>query len=226
MVSREQPVYRLARASQLKLENFFRYMMKHFAIDTLSEYGVEDFHATQTVINPSWRRINKELTSLNRKLKTRRANYTKLILAPELDEKKMAKWISAKATALEEVEQYEHSVANIKIELKEKKKHIYWKDLSKEDKFMNLPSSLKCFTDTIKMIAYRAETSMMGVVREKYVRKDNIRDLLVTLFKSDADLIPDEERETLTDDGQLILPKRKFYCRLTLDSKNTQNGLK
>jgi len=179
-------------------ENFFRYMMKHFAIDTLSEYGVEDFHATQTVINPSWRRINKELTSLNRKLKTRRANYTKLILAPELDEKKMAKWISAKATALEEVEQYEHSVANIKIELKEKKKHIYWKDLSKEDKFMNLPSSLKCFTDTIKMIAYRAETSMMGVVREKYVRKDNIRDLLVTLFKSDADLIPDEERETLT----------------------------
>jgi len=179
-------------------ENFFRYMMKHFAIDSLSEYGVEAFPATQTVINPEWRQLNKELKSLNAKLKTRHANYTKLILAPDPDEKKMDKWISAKAAVLEEIEQYKHSVTNTKTKLKGIKQHIYWEDLPTEEKFMNLPSSLKCFTDTIKMIAFRAETSMMSIVREKYVRKDNIRDLLVALFKSDADIIPDKDSGTLT----------------------------
>ena len=41
--------------SRWSQENFFGYMMKHYAIDLLSEYGTEDFPGKQRVVNPIWR---------------------------------------------------------------------------------------------------------------------------------------------------------------------------
>ena len=52
--------------------------------------------------------------------------------------------------------------------------------------------------DTIKLIAYRAETAMAMVMRSILVREDDARALLRDVFTSDADLIPDEEAKTLT----------------------------
>ena len=37
-------------------ENYFRYMMQHFAIDLLGEYETTPLHDTERVINPAWRR--------------------------------------------------------------------------------------------------------------------------------------------------------------------------
>jgi formylmethanofuran dehydrogenase subunit B len=48
------------------------------------------------------------------------------------------------------------------------------------------------------MIAYRAETAMANIVREKFARKDNVRTLLVNLFQTDADILPDANSGTLT----------------------------
>jgi hypothetical protein len=42
-------------------ENFFRYMMQHFDIDRIVEYGDIGFPDTEKVINPTWRELkNKE----------------------------------------------------------------------------------------------------------------------------------------------------------------------
>jgi hypothetical protein len=45
-------------------ENFFRYMMQHFAIDLLSEYKHEPLHDTATVVNPAWRQWERQRNSL------------------------------------------------------------------------------------------------------------------------------------------------------------------
>ena len=47
------------------------------------------------------------------------------------------------------------------------------------------------------MIAYRAETAMMAIVREKLARQDDARALLRDLFRSEADLLPDTAKEVL-----------------------------
>ena len=52
--------------------------------------------------------------------------------------------------------------------------------------------------DTIKMIAYRAETAMATIVREKLRRHDDARSLLRAAYATEADLIPDENAGTLT----------------------------
>ena len=48
------------------------------------------------------------------------------------------------------------------------------------------------------MIAYRGETSMVNIVREKMSHKDEARSLLRAIYKSEADIFPDYEAGALT----------------------------
>ena len=50
-------------------ENFFRYMMQHFAIDLLSEYKDEPLHDTTQVVNPALRQGERQRNSLESKLR-------------------------------------------------------------------------------------------------------------------------------------------------------------
>jgi hypothetical protein len=50
-------------------ENFFNYMMQHFDIDVLLEYGVTEFPDTEKVINPSWRQLERSRNSVQNKLR-------------------------------------------------------------------------------------------------------------------------------------------------------------
>ena len=47
------------------------------------------------------------------------------------------------------------------------------------------------------MIAYRAETALVGIVRETLRRADDGRSLIQDLFRQDADLFLDEAHERL-----------------------------
>jgi AcrR family transcriptional regulator len=72
-------------------------------------------------------------------------------------------------------------------------------DLPPEDRFRQLGTQSKHLIDTIKMIAYRAETAMASIVRETMSRADDdARSLLRAIYAAEVDLLPDYERETLT----------------------------
>jgi hypothetical protein len=40
-------------------ENYFAYMMEHYDIDGLLEYGDESLPGTHQVVNPRWRELDK-----------------------------------------------------------------------------------------------------------------------------------------------------------------------
>jgi len=48
------------------------------------------------------------------------------------------------------------------------------------------------------MVAYRAETAMANLLREHLSHPDEARSLLQTLYRTEADLLPDVEAGTLT----------------------------
>jgi hypothetical protein len=52
--------------------------------------------------------------------------------------------------------------------------------------------------DTIKLIAYRAETALAQLAREEMHRLDDARSLIRQLFRTEVDLIPDQQSKTLT----------------------------
>jgi hypothetical protein len=184
--------------SRWSQENFFAYMEKHYAIDLLSEYGTEGFPEKQRVVNPAWRELDRQQRSIKSKLTNRSARYAALELHPELEDKKVAKWQRQKAALVEEIQHLEHDLDEIKVKLKDTLKHIDWHNLKQEDKFEKLKPSRKHLTDTIKMIAYRAETAMVNIVRKRLARKDDARALIRDLFNSEADILPDIKAGVLT----------------------------
>jgi len=174
-------------------ENFFRYMMQHFDIDRIVEYGDIEFPDTEKVVNPAWRELNKQRCSLLNKLRYRNAKFAKMTLHPvtENESKKYEKWVKKKAELLEEIENLEHQGNEMLALLKITKKHITWAELEEKDRFNRLLPGRKRLTDTIKMIAYRAETAMVGLVRGPTVDSSEARSLLQGLFVMGADIIPD-----------------------------------
>jgi len=184
----EDSVRLFSRWSQ---ENFFRYMMQHFAIDLLNEYGTEEIPETKRpVVNPKWRELDRRKRSVKSKLTHRQARFAALTLHPEPDEAAQVKWEKRKADLVEEIEQFEKELADIDGDLKKTPGHLAWDELPQAEKFQRLAPSRKQLVDTVKMIAYRAETALASIVREKLARTDDARSLLCDLFRSEADLVP------------------------------------
>jgi hypothetical protein len=65
------------------------------------------------------------------------------------------------------------------------------KDLPPEQRVAQLRGGRKHFIDTIKLIAYRAETALVQLVRETLRRHDDARSFVRGLFASSVNLRPD-----------------------------------
>jgi hypothetical protein len=96
------------------------------------------------------------------------------------------------------IEERRHQIEQLKAQRKALPKHIEIKDLPEQDRFNRLCSEKKHFIDTIKLIAYRAETALAQLAREKIKRLDDARSLIRQLFRTEVDLIPDQQNKTLT----------------------------
>ena len=72
------------------------------------------------------------------------------------------------------------------------------KDLPPDQRYTKLRSTSKHFIDTIKMIAYRAETALLGIVRPNMSRPDDARSWIRQVLRGSANLLPDPVHKTLT----------------------------
>ena len=174
-------------------ENFFRYMMQHFAIDLLSEYKNQPLHDTAIVVNPSWRQWERQRNSLENKLRYRRARFAQWTLhtIPASQPKKYRKHEEKKAQLLEEIQQLEANLQEVKAARQQTPKHIAWKDLPEPDRFLKPLLGRKRLMDAVRMIAYRAETAMCSLLRSSTLDTTAARRLLQDLFVTEADLRPD-----------------------------------
>jgi transposase len=174
-------------------ENFFSYMMEHFAIELLSEYGGEDVLDTTRVVNPTWRELNRERNSVQNKLRYRQVRFAELTLHPAPEEKpsQRKRWQEKKADLLEDIQHFEQNLGELKSRLKRTKKHIQWDQLDEQERFQKPAIGRKRLMDTIKMIAYRAETAMSALITGPSADTAAARRLLQDLFTTEADIFPD-----------------------------------
>lgn len=180
-------------------ENFFKYMKQHFEIDMLCEYGVVELSDTEQVVNPGWRELDRSRNQIQSKIRYRRARFAEMTMHPQsdTDPKKYQSWLKKKSELLEEIEQYEHQLDGLKQNLKKTKKHISWGELKDAEKFNRLLPGRKRLMDTVRMIAYRSETAMAGLLISETVNMSDARRLLQDLFVSDADILPDTDNNLL-----------------------------
>ena len=149
------------------------------------------------MVNFKWRELDRQKRSVKSKLTHRQARFAALTLHPEADDAARAKWEKQKTELVEAIGQLENELTEISDALKETPHHLQWDQLPATEKFQRLAPSRKQLVDTVKMVAYRAETAMASIVRESLARTDDARSLLRDLFRSEADLVPDMEQKIL-----------------------------
>jgi hypothetical protein len=190
-----QAVALVARWSQ---ENFFKYMREHFGLDALVQYGTEEIPATVTVLNPAWRALDREIRRKHAEAKHCRERQNNISLNQPLSEATIRQYEQHQGKLQENIEQTGQLLEELKKQRKATPRHIPVQDLPEADRFTRLGTERKYFLDTLKMIAYRAETSMASTVREQMRRTDDARALLRQIYKTEVDLIPDPTAGTLT----------------------------
>ena len=139
-------------------------------------------------------KIKMKSGQLGRKI--RKFGEISLKPAPTLIE--MEKYEREKGDLVEEIEYLKKDLEELKTSRKATKKHITLGELPEDDRFLKLPSQRKHFLDTIKMIAYRAETAMASIIRQDLSRPDDARAIVREILTKEADIIPNYESMTLT----------------------------
>jgi len=185
----------MARWSQ---ENFFKYAREHYALDRLAGYCTQEITDPIAVVNPAYRTLDGQVRSANSKLSRCMALFGSLNIEQPIEPIHMEVFTQKKAALKEEIDALQFQITTLKAARKATEHHILVKDLPEEQRFTQLSTHSKHFVDAIKMLAYRAETAMANFLRESLVRADEARTLLRCLYTTEADLLPDLNKKTLT----------------------------
>ena len=186
--------------SRWSQENFFRYMLQDYDIDKLVEYGIEAIEPHKKVVNPSYKQLSYRIKKLREKQQRLKAKFYQII-EKNLDENinQLRERLGEEAELQEKINAYQREIDE---KLKERKNTPYYielKDMPVHDRYNKLKTESKLFMNTIKMIAYRAETAVANLLTPYYRKAENeIRMLVKEIIDSDADLIPDYNNKTLT----------------------------
>lgn len=187
-----QPVIAGRMFSRWCQENFFAYMMEHYDIDGLVQYGSEALPGTTLVVNPAWRTLEKSVHDHRRCLVNFRAKCGKKAMENDPE------CIDTCAIQVQSIQQLQVDLAELYAQRRATPRKVTIDSLPEHERPSQLLPLRKTLTDTVKMIAYRAETALVALVRKHLNKEAEARALIRELFVSSADTIPNELERTLT----------------------------
>lgn len=196
--SAPMPVLAASMFARWCQENFFRYMREQYGLDRLVEYGTELVPEMTSVVNPQWRRLDSQVRSKVGQRQRLHAQFGALALSEGLSSEEVETYQQRKGELQEQIQHLDREIEGLKQQRKQTEHHIPVKSLPEEERFTRLRTERKHFLDTIKMIAYRAETSLVSILREHLARSDDARTLIRQIFETEVDLLPDEKNKILT----------------------------
>jgi len=177
-------------------ENFFRYMRQHFALDALVTYAVEPADPERTVPNPARKALVKTLATTGAALKTVEQAYGQRVRTnPDGQRPTMRGFKRAHATLNRQIAAIEAEILALKARLAALPKRVPISAVIDEADIVRLAPEAKHLTDTIKMVAYRAETALVRCLTPHYAKtEDDGRALIREILLTSADILPDDHR--------------------------------
>jgi transposase-like protein len=180
-------------------ENFFRYMRQHFALDALVTYAVEPADPERSIPNPERKAMAKTLSETRAALKELEQAYgQKARSNPEAKRPSMRGFKIAQAQLSQQISELETKCQTLKVQLAQLPKRVPLNTLLDEADIVKLAPEAKHLTDTIKMLAFRAETALVRCLTLNGVRtEDDGRALVREMLMSSADIVPQPEDHRL-----------------------------
>jgi len=180
-------------------ENFFRYMRQHFALDALVNYQVEPADPERSIPNPERKALAKELSASRAVVKELEGTYGQQARAnPEAQRPTMRGFKIAQAALGEQISAAQAKCEQLQERLAALPKRVPLKEVVDEAEIVRLAPEAKHLTDTIKMLAFRAETALVRCLTQNGVRtEDDGRALVREMLLSSADIVPQVEQKCL-----------------------------
>ena len=185
-------------AARWSQENFLKYMREHYGLDRLIEYGTQPLPETLVVVNPAWRRLDQSVRRERARLYRLEAEFGARTLPAQPSAEQIQNFERDGGRLREKIQAQEFTLKELKEKRRQTPAKLTLKDLPETERFAQLRTEKKHFIDTIKLIAYRAESALAGEIREALARDDDDRALLRRLFVTPANLRPDLDAQTLT----------------------------
>lgn len=185
--------------SRWQQENFFRYMRHEFALDHLPTTAVEPADSQRSVPNPAVKAKKKELGRIKTELaKAEQAYGQKARENPERKVRTVRGFKISHAELGRQINELRATREQLEAELKALPKRVPVQETMDGAPVVKLERERKTITDTLKMVAYRAETQLANLVGPLLpYRDDEPRKFIRQVFDLPADLIPNYEQGTL-----------------------------
>ena len=181
-------------------ENFFRYASQSMDLDRLVDYQLTSVPDTTQIVNPRWRELDSDVRKQAAQLAKIKARFGALTLEGEMIEGEVEGFLEKKNALKTDLENKQQELENLKNQRREESRKIAVSELPEEERFQALNNRSKHFVDTLKIVAYRAETALAQILAETMHahHRDEARGSAQQIMATEANLRPDPEAGTLT----------------------------
>jgi acyl carrier protein phosphodiesterase len=179
-------------------ENFFKYMRENYNLDRLIDYRTEQIPDTVRMVNPRFREVDGKIRSSIATLSRRLREFGAMHLSGDIESENVRRFEKQKADLQEKINDLRLKIDRLKQERKGIPHHITADQLPREQRFDQLRPHSKHLVDTIKLIAYRAETALASILKEHLADSDDARRLVKRICTGEADIVIDAGAKTLT----------------------------
>jgi hypothetical protein len=185
--------------SRWQQENFFRYMRHEFALDHLPTTAVEPADPERTVPSPAVKEKKRELAVAKARLKkAERAYGQKAYENPEQKRRTVRGFKISHAELGQKIRLLRETCERLDAEVKVLPDRVPVREVMNGEPVVRLERERKTITDTLKMVAYRAETQLANLVGPLLpYRGDEARKFIRQVFELSADLLLDYEQGKL-----------------------------
>ena len=200
--------------SRWSQENFFRYMIADYDFDKMAEFGTETIDENKVVVNPEYRKLTGKIKKTKEKTGRLEAKFYPLVEKlnhSALDDLpaitvKQAEYMRQ----ILQLKEQENQLVGLRKQIPAR---IKLKEMPQNKRYNKLKTESKLFLNIIKMICYRAETSLAEQLTPFFAKaKEEKRMLVKQIFNTAADLIPDEKNKTLTVNLYSLSTPRANYA--------------
>jgi Transposase protein len=122
---------------------------------------VEPLPEAIRVVNPAWRQLDSQVRQQTALLSREPAKFGKWNLPLQADREQTEVRASQKAQLPHRIQTRQAHLLELKEQRRKSDRHVAIKDLPQAQRFGQLRSDKKHLVDTLKLIAYRAETALV-----------------------------------------------------------------
>ena len=187
----------IAMFSRWTQENFFKYMIADYNLDALVEYGVEQIDPDKEVVNTSYRKLSNQIKK-NREKKARLEAkfypFVEQVNENQLDD--LPKFVAEMAPIKEKITELDQLIDQLLDQRSEIPPRITLGQMPDELRYEKLKNESSLLLNIIKMICYRAESSLANLLPNTL--KGEKRMCIKQVIQQSANIVPDYQNKTLT----------------------------